>query len=211
MKAIIFDLDGTLLNSLQDLANSVNKVLVQHNQAPHPLEKYNQFVGNGVQKLVERAFGSDYDKLDEAFDSFLEDYTENCINDSKPYEGILNLLQWANTKDIPIAISTNKAQDLTDKIVAHYFKDIDFVDVIGDRYDGLKKPNPYYPLQIAEKMQTKAEDILFVGDSDVDMMTANSAGFVALGVSWGFRSEKELLAHGASKIITNAHQIRNYF
>lgn len=211
MKAIIFDLDGTLLNSLHDLANSVNKVLIEHNKAPHPLEKYNQFVGNGVHKLVERAFGSDYEKLEEAFDSFLVDYTENCINDSVLYEGVLDLLKWANNQNIPIAISTNKAQNLTDKIVEHYFKDIDFVEVIGDRYDGLKKPNPHYPLQIANKMKLKPEEILFVGDSDVDMITANSAGFVALGVSWGFRSEKELLEHGASKIIVNTQQIRDYF
>lgn len=210
IKGIIFDLDGTLLNSLYDLGNSVNRTLIKHRLNTYPMEQYNTFVGNGVYKLVERAFGQDYHKLDDAFHMFLNDYSENCAVDSRMYQGMHDLLKTLNEKKIPIAISTNKAQDLTDKIVKHYMADIDFVDVIGDRYDDLKKPNPYYPLKIMEKMNLKPENILFVGDSDVDMMTAKTAGFKAVGVSWGFRSKEELLEHGATRIIEKAEEILEY-
>ncbi len=206
-KAVIFDLDGTLVNSLEDLGNAVNRTLEKHNKKKHPMDLYNSFVGNGVHKLVERAFGHDYEALDTVFDIFYEDYSLNCMVDSYVYEGMLELLHELNDKNIPIAISTNKAQDLTDKIVEHFFYNIDFVDVIGDRYDNLKKPNPHYPLVIADKMNLKPHEILFVGDSDVDMITANKAGFKAAGVSWGFRSQKELLENGADMIISQASEI----
>ena len=211
IQAVIFDLDGTLLNSLADLGNSVNRVLTHFNKEIYPLSTYNTFVGNGVYKLVQRAFGEDFEALDTAFELFLKDYEANCDVDSKLYEGVHELLKSLNDKNIPIAISTNKAQNLTDKLVKHYMGDIEFVDVIGDRFDDLKKPNPHYPLQIMDKMNLKPENILFVGDSDVDMMTAKSAGFKAVGVSWGFRSTEELERSGANEIITNASEVLKFF
>ncbi len=203
IEGFIFDLDGTLLNSLQDLGNAVNRTLIKQGLKPHDLDKYRFFVGNGVHKLVERAFGSDYLHLDQAFEIFYEDYTQNCTKDSFLYDGVKDFLKELNRCKIPIAICTNKAQDLTDKIIEHYFFDVDFVDVIGDRFDGLKKPNPHYPLEIAEKMGLKPESIIFMGDSDVDMLTAKASGFKAVGVSWGFRPQEELLDKGADLIVTD--------
>lgn len=207
IKGVIFDLDGTILNSLEDLGQSVNRTLKKHNLETYPMKRYNEFVGNGVHKLVERAFGKDYPKLEEAFETFYTDYSENCTVNSYLYDGIFDVLKKLNELKIPVAISTNKAQDLTDKIVEHFLSDVDFVDVIGDRFDGLKKPNPHYPLAIMDKMNLKPEEILFVGDSNVDMITANTAGFKAIGVLWGFRSKEELLKHGADQVIDDACDI----
>ncbi|NLW14708.1 MAG: HAD-IA family hydrolase [Erysipelothrix sp.] len=207
IKGIIFDLDGTLLNSLNDLGNSVNKVLRAHGFEEHDMSSYKNFVGNGVYKLVERSFEKDYDNLEEAYQSFLMDYKDACTQDSHLYDGIYDLLKRLNALEIPIAIHTNKAQELTDKIVKHYMSDIDFVDVIGDRFDGLNKPNPFYTTHIANQMNLKPESILFVGDSDVDIINAKNGGFIPAGVSWGFRHEDELLENGAKHIINNAEEI----
>lgn len=210
-KAVIFDLDGTLLNSLQDLADSTNFVLEKYGKEPYPLVQYQTFVGNGIRKLVERAFGEDFEYIDEAFADFQTHYSENCTNASYLYETVYETLKELNKFNVPIAIHTNKAQDLTDKIVEHYLSDIDFVDVIGDRFDGLKKPDPHYSLEIMRKMKLENEDILFVGDSNVDMNTANNAKFKAIGVSWGFRDVKELKEHGADQIINRLDEIVEYF
>ncbi len=207
IKGVIFDLDGTILNSLEDLGQSVNRTLIKHNLKEYPMDAYNQFVGNGVYKLVERAFGKDYPKLDEAFKTFYEDYSKNCTVNSYLYDGVYDVLKKLNELNVPVAINTNKAQDLTDKIVKHFLGDVEFVDVIGDRFDDLKKPNPHYPLQIMEKMNLKPEEVLFVGDSNVDMMTAKTAGFKAFGVLWGFRSKEELLESGADQVIDDVHEI----
>ena len=206
-KGIIFDLDGTLLNTLADLGNSVNRVLVKRGINPHPLEAYNHFVGNGVSNLVKRALPSDYDDFESTLTDFINDYAKNSTNDSVPYEGIIELLNSLNEKDIPIAICTNKKQELTDTILEAYFPNIKFAEVIGDRFDGFRKPNPHYPLMIAKTMNLDPKDILFVGDSDVDMITAHNANMKAIGVSWGFRGVKELKEANADVILYEAHDL----
>lgn len=208
MNGVIFDLDGTLLDTLADLGNSVNAVLKARGFDEHPMDAYRTFVGNGVLKLVERAFPIGYEDVDGAFEEFLVVYRNNLTSMSKPYDGILELLDSLVSRGVKVAIATNKAQDLTDLIVPVFFGHIEFVDVIGDRFDGLRKPDPHYPLVIKEKMNV--ENIYFVGDSDVDIMTALNADMIPVGVSWGFRSVSELNEAGASFILKKAEDLLDY-
>ncbi len=203
----IFDLDGTLFDSLEDLKNSLNTVLEKYDLPQHSSENYQLFVGNGMKVLVERAVPKEYPQIKAVFEDFLVEYGNRYYEASTTYDGILSMLKTLNDKNIPISVCTNKKQEYTDEIMKRYFADIKFVDVVGDRSDGLNKPNPHYPLEIAKKMAMDTKDIFFVGDSDVDMMTANSANMKAIGVSWGFRSVEELKAAGALEIVESPQDI----
>lgn len=207
MRGIIFDLDGTLLNSLEDLAMSCNRTLEHFGYPVHPLDVYRKFVGNGIKKLVERAFPVGYTRLDEALEFFMKDYAEHCTDASVLYEGIKELLHKLEQENVSIGICTNKKQELTDKIIEHFLGDVSLVSVLGDRFDGFHKPHPQGPLKIAYEMGIDASAILFVGDSDVDMITASHAGMKAVGVSWGFRDQEELIASGADVIVHEPFEI----
>ncbi|NLC54990.1 MAG: HAD family hydrolase [Erysipelothrix sp.] len=203
----IFDLDGTLLDSLEDLKNSLNAVLKRHGLKEHSSSDYKNFVGNGMQVLVERAIPKDYPKADEVLSEVLVEYGERYYEESRPYAGILPMLKTLNEKNIPISICTNKKQEYTDEIIKRFFSDIEFVKVVGDQFDGLHKPNPHYPLIIAKEMEVETTDIYFVGDSDVDMQTSINAEMKGVGVSWGFRTVEELKNSGAITIIYKPEDI----
>lgn len=207
MKAIIFDLDGTLLDTVADLANSMNAVLESYGLAGWDKTQYYQFVGNGLKMMVKRALPEGFIAYDEAFAQFMINYEANLIKESKPYPGIVTMLEHCNKKKIPIAICSNKAQNYSEIVVRHYFPAIHFEAVIGDQFDGRHKPDPEAALAIADKMGLDPHEILFVGDSDVDMKTAHNAGMIAIGVSWGFRGEKELSEAKADRIIHKAMDI----
>ena len=205
--AFIFDLDGTLLNSLDDMMNSLNQVLEAHNLETHDREAYQKFVGNGMKKLVERACPNGYTNNEVILQEFLEVYKERYYELSRPYPGITDMLRDLNKRNIPIGICTNKKQEYTDKIIELFFNDIEFVSVIGDRFEGKEKPNSYYPLLIAKEMNKEPHDIYFVGDSDVDILTAINSDMIPVGVSWGFRSVDELKGTGASYIVDSASEV----
>lgn len=209
MSAVIFDLDGTLLDSLEDLANSLNIVLKRHGLNEHPLDAYRHFVGNGMAKLVERAL-SDEDQrhYDLIYKEFLEEYAQRFDEYSKPYDGVIEMLQTLQDKHVKMAICTNKKQAYTDQIIQNIFKGFDFLEVVGDRDDGHRKPSTYHPLMIAKALDTPAEKIYFVGDSDVDMMTAKNANMIAVGVSWGFRGREELESAGADIVIDHPSELK---
>ncbi len=206
-KGIIFDLDGTLIDSRNDLGNSVNRTLIKHGLEPHPMDMYNQFVGNGIRKLVERAFPKNYVHLEMALLDFMEDYRDHITDAILFYEGIELMLKKLNQHKIPIAVCTNKEQSLTNKIFETYFKEYDFVDVVGDQFDGQQKPNPFHVNQLINKMNLSREVILFVGDSNVDIQTAQNAKLKSCGVAWGFRGETELRESGATYIARNVNDI----
>lgn len=205
---IIFDLDGTLVNTLEDLASSCNVVLRNHGYPTHDVDAYRYFVGNGMKKLLERALP---ETTTESFDTllaeFLEHYNQHYLEDSSVYPGVTSTLKTLNQMGIAIAVCTNKKQEYSDKMIAHFFGDIHFEAVIGDRFDGLQKPNPAHALEIATIFNEDPKTILFVGDSNVDMMTAQNAGMIAVGVSWGFRPVAELQAHGATRILNTMDEI----
>jgi len=197
----IFDLDGTLLNSIEDLKNSLNSVLKRYQLPEHSSSSYKDFVGNGMKILVERAVPKGYPEIEKIIKEFLLEYEKRYYEESRPYDGIMPMLKTLNEKNIPISICTNKKQEYTDEIVKRFFSEIEFIKVVGDKFDGLNKPDPFYPLMIAEEMNLKSSDLYFVGDSDVDMQTSINAKMKGIGVSWGFRSVTELKNAGATLII----------
>lgn len=205
---IIFDLDGTLINTLYDLGNSCNRTLEKFGYPVHTLDAYRYFVGNGMKTLMIRALPQDFNgDFENVLEVFLEDYEKNHSVDSKVYDGVIETLKELNSLQIPIAICTNKKQEYTDSIVSHFLGDINFVAQIGDQFDGLHKPNPTHALRIADMMGIQPQDIFFVGDSNVDMITARNANMIPIAVSWGFRPVAELIEHGAQKVIDSMKEI----
>ncbi len=203
----IFDLDGTLLNSINDLGNAMNEVLRRHNMPEHDMEVYKTFVGNGIRKLVERSLPKDVTDVDAYYEEYLIAYGKAYRNDSFLYDDVRETLLKLNDLKIPISIHTNKMQMYTDEIVKHYLKDVSFVSIVGDQDDGLHKPNPHHTEKILSDMN--CSKVFFVGDSDVDMKTAKNANLIPVGVSWGFRSVEELNQEGAQHILTSFTDVLN--
>jgi phosphoglycolate phosphatase len=203
-KGIIFDLDGTLVNSLEDLADSMNVVLESFNFPTHELSAYKYLVGNGIRNLVRKALpdGSiDEALIDKCYDSMINIYRENCVIKTKTYDGIIELLNELNLRDIKLAVFSNKADELTKKIVMTLLPNFDFEIIMGLSAEEHKKPNPYGALLISDKFGVIPKDIIYVGDSGTDMQTANNAGMTAAGALWGFRTKAELISNGAKFIL----------
>jgi len=213
IKGIVFDLDGTLADSVIDIAESMNLVLKEQNLAVHKIDAYKQFAGNGIRKLVERALPEDL-RTGEAFtknmNRMLEVYGENCINKTKLFPGVADLLDQLQEKGIKIAVFSNKVDDLTQKVVKVLLSNWDVAFVSGVSSTVGRKPNPQGALLAAEKMGFSPKEIIFVGDSGVDMETAKNAGMTGVGVLWGFRSAEELKANGAKAIISEATDLINH-
>jgi phosphoglycolate phosphatase len=211
-KGIIFDLDGTLADTLADIAGSMNRVLQAHSCPVHPVDHYKLLVGRGLDKLVLQAL-PEYARYPEMVSrclaEMMEDYGENCLVSTRLYEGIRDMLNALVALDLKLALCSNKVEPLTRKIVTFLMPDIPFVSILGARADYPKKPDPAGALQISMQMKTIPRDIIYVGDSDVDMITANRAGMFAVGVSWGFRTEQELLDNGAKIILDHPHELHD--
>ncbi len=203
-KAVIFDLDGTLVNSLDDLADSVNTVLKEYGYPAHPLEKYRIMVGNGIKKLIERALPPDASEktLEEALEKFKKIYAVHQLDKTAPYKGITDLLQQLKQKNIPLAVCTNKHDEAAKKIITTLFDNSTFKEIIGDLPGLPRKPDPKKVLVIAQNLSVKPAEIVYIGDSSVDMQTAVNAGMLPVGVLWGFRSKEELLENGAELLLT---------
>lgn len=203
-KAIIFDLDGTLINSLEDIADAMNKVLIDNKYPSHSYNSYNYFIGNGLRKLVARALPenhNDENEINRCYQAMMLHYGENCIQKTKPYLGIQALLDELREMKIPISVLSNKSDVLTKKITQNLFPDF-FEPIIGLTSEELKKPNPTTAIQISQQLNCMPSEIIFVGDSGIDMETATQAGMYAVGVSWGYRPKEELL-HDGAKLILN--------
>lgn len=204
-KAAIFDLDGTLIDSLADLADSANEMLAGFGFPRHDLDKYRYFVGNGSRKLIERCLpaekAADSAFVDEALAKYKLCYDRNLTHKTVCYEGIMDMLTALQAKHIPLGICTNKHQSAADIIVDKLFPKDMFVSVIGDCKDMPRKPDPKKVLFIAAKMGVKPADVAYFGDTSVDMDTANNAGMLPIGVTWGFRPQEELVAHGAKILL----------
>lgn len=208
IKGIIFDLDGTLINTLYDMADSVNEVLVSHGKKTFPDEAYKAFVGNGMRVLIERALATDdREAVDNYLMEFHEVYRRRFMNRSVPYDGIDDVLINLNNKKIPIAVCTNKNEQYVKEMLDHYFPGVQFVSIIGERGDAYIKPSNHYPLEIAAAMGLAPADIAFVGDSNVDILTAKNANMIPVGVTWGFRTRQELLQTGAAYILNTPQEI----
>ena len=209
-KLVIFDLDGTLLNTIEDLGNAANYALSQNGYPTHSLASYPFFVGNGVRNLIRKALPDDM-RTDSIIESLLKDfkeyYNEHNTDCTKPYDGIEELLRNLQDNGVKIAVASNKYQQATEKIIAHYFGDIDFVAVYGQREGVNVKPDPSVVFSILSDAKVPKSEVLYVGDSGVDMETARRACVDSVGVTWGFRSEKELNEYHADMIVNRASDI----
>lgn len=207
-KGCIFDLDGTLVNSLEDLALSTNEVLKKHSLPTHDLSCYNKFVGNGVKKLMERALGHDHlDILDECLNDFQNIYNDHCLDHTKPYDGIVELIHTLQNNDVQLAVVTNKPHHLAVKIVEHLFPNT-FVAIYGDQDLYPTKPNPQSTYLALMSMRLSKDDCCFIGDSNVDIQTGIQAEMETVGVSWGFRGRQELENEGATYVVDHPLEIK---
>lgn len=207
-KAVIFDMDGTILNTLEDLKNATNYSLRQFGMPERSLEEVRMFVGNGIRKLVERAVpaGTPKEKINQVFDVFLEYYEIHSADNTSPYPGILELVEKLKKAGIKTAVSTNKADVPAQELGREYFNGI--FDLIVGQQDGLKvKPAPDSVNKILSILDIQKKDAIYIGDSDVDVQTAKNSGLDFIGVSWGFRGREFLEKNGAKNIVDNANEI----
>lgn len=209
-KLVIFDLDGTLLDTIEDLAVSANYALEVCGYPLHEVSEYPRFVGNGISKLLERALPVEArceQEVERLRQFFMPYYDAHNAVYTRPYAGVEALLDTLHTCGVMLAVASNKYHSATIQIVKHYFPTIPFVAVLGQRDDVPKKPHPAIVHEILAIAQVSAQEALYVGDSDVDMHTASSAGVESVGVTWGFRSEDNLREAGACHIIHRADNL----
>lgn len=210
-KLVIFDLDGTLLNTISDLGNASNHALEQLGYPTHPLEAYPYFVGNGVSKLLQRVLPEEVRADKKVFDKlkarFMEFYDAHLTDTTVPYPGIPELLESLNKLDVKIAVASNKYQSAVDRLIPKMFPGVKWVAVEGQRDDVPVKPDPSIVFNILNRCPTPKDEVLYVGDSGVDMDTAARAGVDSVGVDWGFRPRKELEEHYADAIVSHPVEI----
>jgi len=211
-KAALFDLDGTLLDSLEDMADSINAMLLERNYPTRTMDEVRGFVGNGVKKLVERSLP---DKCDEetictCLQVFKNHYAEKMQNKTKPYEGILSVLSELKKHQIPTAIISNKYDEAVKELTREIFGQ--FIDVaVGTSAKIPPKPDTKGIEKALESLRVAKDKALYFGDSEVDIQTAQNAKMCCVGVTWGFRDQKVLEACGADYIITESREIMGFF
>lgn len=205
---LIFDLDGTLLNTISDLGGACNYALEKMGYQPHPIPAYNFMVGHGVRTLMERAQPDASPKeIDELLGHFREYYDEHCTDTTHPYQGIPELLQELTEKGIKVAVATNKYQAAARKIITNYFPDIPFVAIFGQISSRPIKPDPSIIFSILNESPTPKAEVMMIGDSAVDIETARRACVDSIGVSWGFRPVSELRKAYADHIVSSPNEI----
>lgn len=207
---VIFDLDGTLLDSIGDLMTACNVALAHFNYPTHEEEAYKQFVGNGIYKLVERALPREArttERINEVKAVFETYYKVHSLDQTRPYEGIINLLETLKAAGIRCCILTNKAEGYAKELVAHFFPGL-IDEVVGQREGIPTKPDPIGITQLLQTYHIEPSKCLYVGDSNVDVQTGQNAGVAVCGVLWGFRSEKELREAGATYLAKDVSMLR---
>lgn len=212
-KAVIFDLDGTLLNTLDDLADSTNYALSRFGYPIRTIEEVRQFVGNGVAKLIERAIpeGKNNPNFEKCLAIFKENYAQNMYNKTAPYNGIIEMLSNLKSKGIKIAVVSNKFDLAVKELCKKYFEGfIDFAAGENEAQGIKKKPAPDTVISALNEFNFALEDAVYVGDSDVDIMTAKNSKMPCISVTWGFRDEKFLLENGATILINAPSEIYNH-
>ena len=212
-KTVIFDLDGTLLNTLDDLADSTNYALSKFGYPTRTIEEVRQFVGNGVAKLIERAIpdGKNNSNFEKCLSIFKENYAQNMYNKTAPYNGIIEMLSNLKSKGIKIAVVSNKFDLAVKELCKKYFEGfIDFAAGENESQGIKKKPAPDTVISVLNEFNFAPEDAVYVGDSDVDIMTAKNSKMPCISVTWGFRDEKFLLENGATILINAPSEIYNH-
>lgn len=211
-KIAIFDLDGTLLNTIADLADATNYALAEHGFPVHPVASYYYFVGNGINMLFKRALpeeARDEETIAAIRASFKVYYKEHGEDHTVPYDGIRELLETLQQRGVMLGVASNKYHEATVDLVNRYFPTIRFAAVYGQREGIPVKPHPRVIEDILRETQTNTSDVLYIGDSDVDMMTAKAAGVKGVGVCWGFRPKEELMQHQPYALVETPEEILN--
>ena len=209
-KAVLFDLDGTLLDTLSDIGAAVNRVLAGKGFPAHELDVYRYFVGDGSAMLINRALPKDKrtdDVIRTCLAAYLEDYGRNWNVMTKPYEGIPEMLDALNDRGLKMAILSNKNHELAKRCTKELLSNWNFEVVIGQRNGVPPKPDPAGALEVAKRLNLPPVDFLYMGDSGVDMKTAVASGMFPVGVLWGFRSMGELRDNGSLALINRPSEI----
>ena len=204
----IFDLDGTLLSSLADLAASCNYALRTNGMPERTLDEVRRFVGNGVKKLMERATpdGLQNPLFDKTLADFRQHYMKHNLDTTCPYEGVMPMLEELQRRGKKVAVVSNKFYAATQELCHHFFSDLVTV-AIGEREDIRKKPAPDTVIEALRKLNATAEESVYIGDSDVDIDTARNAGMPCISVLWGFRDKDFLIEHGATTLVATPQEI----
>jgi phosphoglycolate phosphatase len=209
-KAVLFDLDGTLLDTLKDLADAMNIALEKLGFPSHPVEAYNIFVGDGIRCEAERALPPEHrdeETIEKCVAIARQEYDRCWADNTKPYSGIPELLQEIEKLGLPMTILSNKPDDFVQLMVKKLLPNWEFQIVLGLKDSIPRKPDPGAALEIACQLQIAPKDFLYLGDTNTDMQTANAAGMYAVGALWGFRGEEELLSNGAKKLVKIPQQV----
>ena len=206
--AVIFDLDGTLLNTLGDLRAATNHALEVRGLPPHSMEEIRQFIGNGIRLLICRAMpeGTPEAEIDAALDDFKAYYAAHIHNRTVPYDGIPQLLTALKKRGIQVAVLSNKINSASQQLIEYFFPGKTDV-VFGEHVGVPRKPDPTSCRMVMQQLGVQPEQVLYVGDSGTDMQTAKNAGLYAVGVTWGFRSKEVLLKYGADVLVHRPEQI----
>lgn len=210
IKLVIFDLDGTLVNSIYDLADSVNFILKDNGYKTHETDEYYYFVGNGTRKLCERAIPADRRndaEIDRIHELFLKRYANNYLNKTVLYDGIKETVEALNKLGVKCAVASNKTDVFTNEIIDAFFESNTFCCVSGKREGIAAKPDPKIVYDILKRTKIEKESAIFVGDSNVDIFTAKNSGIKSVGCLWGFRTYEELKEAGADYIINEPSEL----
>jgi phosphoglycolate phosphatase len=214
LKGAIFDLDGTLVNTLDDIADTMNTILQNDGMPTHPTEKYKYLVGEGILELTKKVLPpkqwSD-ENAKEFVQKFRSLYDHTWHDKSLPYPGIVDLLKTLESNGIKLGVLSNKPDTFVQKIITWFFPTIHFAGVCGELTNIPAKPDPRLALDIAKKMNLPVKQITFIGDSGIDIQTGLNAGMVPVGVSWGFRPVEELVSTGASRVVDTPAEIESLF
>ncbi len=209
-RAILFDLDGTLLDTLEDLATSMNTVLTRMGCPDHPVERYRYFVGDGIEMLALRCLAginADERMVQRCVEGMRQEYGQRWASATRPYDGVPEMLAELDAMGLKMVILSNKPHGMTRKVVEHFFPARFFVEVWGARPEYPKKPDPAGALALAGAVGCLPSEFLYLGDTDIDMKTALAAGMYPVGACWGFRPAEELSAAGARTLAANPRHV----
>ena len=212
-KAVIFDLDGTLLDTIKDLGSSMNYILEKYGFPVHDEEHYVRAIGNGLRNLAKVSFPENVvtnELLDKAVPEFIEHYGNHCMEKTVVYEGINELLEFCKKNNVLISILSNKRDDLVKELIPHYFPDYDFAYTLGESPEFPRKPDPTSALYLAELLKVSPSDILFIGDSIYDIKTGKNAGMKTIAVTWGYQPKEQLTEESPDFIADFPAQIIEY-
>lgn len=206
-KAIIFDLDGTLINSLPDISAAMNRALEKHGLPTYDEKAYQYMIGDGVVNLAMRAVKAHAECLEDVLNAYRQDYARHSRVNTRPYAGIGEMLRALSKAGFHLCVFSNKDMSDTQSVVAHYFPDIPFAAVRGKTDHMPIKPDPAGALKIARDLNISPDECWYVGDTNTDMKCGSNAGMETIGVLWGFRTEEELIACGANHIAASPHSL----